>query len=184
MIQVFYRIQKQIASKLVMVGDGPELEPAEQLVRKLGIEESVIFLGKSNEVDKILCFSDLFLLPSETESFGLAALEAMASGVPVISSNTGGIPEVNIEGVSGYLADVGDVEKMAFKAIEILQDEKVLSRFKNNAKEVAKQFDLKTIVRDYEALYINVLKQLKFFKMKKFYHVLKTMQKRLQNSLT
>ncbi|MDC3388038.1 N-acetyl-alpha-D-glucosaminyl L-malate synthase BshA [Flavobacteriaceae bacterium] len=157
-IQVFYRIQKQIGSKLVMVGDGPELEPAEQLVRKLGIEESVIFLGKSNEVDKILCFSDLFLLPSETESFGLAALEAMASGVPVISSNTGGIPEVNIEGVSGYLADVGDVEKMGFKAIEILQDESVLENFKNNAKKVAKQFDIEAIVGDYEALYINVLK--------------------------
>lgn len=156
-IQVFYRIQKEIASKLVMVGDGPELEPAEQLVRALGIEEHVIFMGKSNEVDKILCFSDLFLLPSETESFGLAALEAMASGVPVISSNTGGIPEVNKEGVSGYLANVGDVDTMAFKAIQILQTEKVLSRFKHNAKEVAKQFDLKTIVGDYEALYINVL---------------------------
>jgi N-acetyl-alpha-D-glucosaminyl L-malate synthase BshA len=156
-IQVFYRIQKNIASKLVMVGDGPELEPAEQLVRKLGIEENVIFLGKSNEVDKILCFSDLFLLPSETESFGLAALEAMASGVPVISSNTGGIPEVNIEGVSGYLADVGDVEKMAFKAIEILQDESVLGNFKNNAKKVAKQFDIEAIVSKYELLYFKTI---------------------------
>ena len=141
-----------------MVGDGPELEGAEQLVRDLGIEEKVIFLGKSNEVDKILCFSDLFLLPSETESFGLAALEAMASGVPVISSNTGGIPEVNIDGVSGYLANVGDVDTMGAKAIEILQNDEVLSKFKQNAKIVAKKFDLDAIVGNYEQLYVNAIK--------------------------
>ena len=157
-VKVFYRIQKQIPSKLVMVGDGPELEGAEQLVRDLGIEEKVIFLGKSNEVDKILCFSDLFLLPSETESFGLAALEAMASGVPVISSNTGGIPEVNIDGISGYLANVGDVDTMGAKAIKILQNDQVLSQFKKNAKIVAKKFDLEAIVGDYEQLYVNAIK--------------------------
>ena len=157
-IKVFYRIQKQVPSKLIMVGDGPKFETAEQLVRDLGIEENVIFLGKSNEVDKILCFSDLFLLPSETESFGLAALEAMASGVPVISSNTGGIPEVNIDGVSGYLANVGDVDTMGDKAIEILQDDQVLSQFKQNAKKVAKKFDLEAIVGNYEQLYIDAIK--------------------------
>ena len=118
----------------------------------------MIFLGKSNEVDKILCFSDLFLLPSETESFGLAALEAMASGVPVISSNTGGIPEVNIDGVSGYLANVGDVDTMGTKAIEILQNDQVLSQFKQNAKKTAKKFDLEAIVGNYEQLYINAMK--------------------------
>ena len=157
-IKVFYRIQKKVPSKLIMVGDGPEFEPAEQLVRDLGIEENVIFLGKSNEVDKILCFSDLFLLPSETESFGLAALEAMASGVPVISSNTGGIPEVNIDGVSGYLANVGDIDTMGDKAIEILQNDQVLSQFKKDAKNVAKKFDLEAIVGNYEQLYIDSIK--------------------------
>ena len=99
-IEVFYKVQKEVPSKLMMVGEGPERKQAEQLCKTYGIEDKVVFLGNSNEVDKILCFSDLFLLPSETESFGLAALEAMASGVPVISSNSGGIPEVNIEGVS------------------------------------------------------------------------------------
>ncbi len=157
-IEIFYKIQKKVPSKLVMVGDGPELEAAEELVKKLNIEEKVIFLGKSNEVDKILCLTDLFLLPSETESFGLAALEAMASGVPVISSNTGGIPEVNIEGVSGYLADVGDVEKMAKKAIEIIENEEVLNQFKSNAIRVAEKFELTTIVAKYEQIYLNALK--------------------------
>lgn len=157
-IEIFYKIQKKVPSKLVMVGDGPELEAAEELVKKLNIEEKVIFLGKSNEVDKILCLTDLFLLPSETESFGLAALEAMASGVPVISSNTGGIPEVNIEGISGYLADVGDVEKMAKKAIEIIENEEVLNQFKSNAIRVAEKFELTTIVAKYEQIYLNALK--------------------------
>ncbi len=157
-IEIFHKIQKSVPSKLVMVGDGPELEPAEELVRKLNIEEKVVFLGKSNEVDKILCLSDLFLLPSETESFGLAALEAMASGVPVISSNTGGIPEVNIEGVSGYLATVGDVDKMANKAIEIIENDLMLDQFKTNAKKVAEKFELTTIVAKYEQLYLNALK--------------------------
>ncbi len=157
-IEIFYKIQKKVPSKLVMVGDGPELEAAEELVKKLNIEEKVIFLGKSNEVDKILCLTDLFLLPSETESFGLAALEAMASGVPVISSNTGGIPEVNIEGVSGYLADVGDIAKMAKKAIEIIENEEVLNQFKSNAIRVAEKFELTTIVAKYEQIYLNALK--------------------------
>lgn len=152
-VKVFYKIQQQLPGKLIMVGDGPEREATEQLAIDLGLEEKVIFLGKSNEVNKILCFSDLFLLPSETESFGLAALEAMASGVPVISSNTGGIPEVNIEGVSGYLANVGDVSTMAKKAIEILENDTVLNEFKANAKKVADKFDIDAIVNKYEQLY-------------------------------
>jgi N-acetyl-alpha-D-glucosaminyl L-malate synthase BshA len=156
-IKVFNAIQQQLPAKLIMVGEGPERESAEELVCKLGITDKVVFLGKSNEVDKILCFSDLFLLPSETESFGLAALEAMASGVPVISSNTGGIPEVNIEGVSGYLADVGAIDVMAANALRILEDENVLNQFKLNAKNMAKKFDLEAIVSNYEQLYLNVL---------------------------
>ncbi|MBE9490456.1 MAG: N-acetyl-alpha-D-glucosaminyl L-malate synthase BshA, partial [Bacteroidetes bacterium] len=119
-INIFNNIQKEVPAKLMMVGDGPEKESAEQLCEKLGIEDKVIFFGKSHEIDKILCFSDMFLLPSETESFGLVALEAMACGVPVISSNTGGIPEVNIHGVSGFLSNVGDVEDMTKNALHIL----------------------------------------------------------------
>ena len=152
-IEIFYRIQKEIPSKLIVVGEGPDKLPAEKLCKKLNIEEKVFFVGNSSEIDKILCFSDLFLLPSEKESFGLAALEAMVCGAPVISSNTGGLPEVNIHGYSGYLSDVGNVEEMAKNAISILKDEEKLSRFKKNAKEVASRFDTKKIVPQYEALY-------------------------------
>ena len=156
-INIYYSIQKTIKSKLIMVGEGPEKEKAEALVEELGIQNNVIFLGQSNEVDKILCFSDLFLLPSEKESFGLAALEAMVNGVPVISSNSGGLPEVNIHGYSGYLSDVGDVEEMAANGVKILQDEATLAQFKLNAREQAKIFDLHKIVPVYEALYEKAL---------------------------
>lgn len=152
-IEIFYKIQQQIPSKLMMVGDGPEKEVAENLCKKLGISDKVIFFGNSNEIDKILSYTDLFLLPSETESFGLAALEAMAWGVPVISSNSGGLPEVNFEGISGYLSDVGNTDEMAQKAIKILSDAAVLAKFKENALSVAKQFDIKNIVPLYEELY-------------------------------
>jgi N-acetyl-alpha-D-glucosaminyl L-malate synthase BshA len=152
-IKIFYNIQKVMPAKLMMVGDGPEKEKAEVLCMELGIYDKVIFFGNSNEIDKILCMTDLFLLPSETESFGLAALEAMACGVPVISSNSGGLPEVNFDGISGYLSNVGDVEEMAANAIKILKDDEVLNQFKANALEVAKKFDIKNILPKYEALY-------------------------------
>ena len=152
-IQTFYEIQKEIPAKLMMVGEGPEKEPAELLCQQLGIEDKVVFFGKSHEIDKILCFSDLFLLPSETESFGLAALEAMASGVPVISSNTGGIPEVNKQGVSGFLSDVGDIDDMVKNALYILKDDSILAEFKINAKKEAQQFDIHKIVPYYETIY-------------------------------
>ena len=152
-IKTFYQIQKEIPAKLMMVGEGPEKEPAELLCERLGIEDKVVFFGKSHEIDIILCFSDLFLLPSETESFGLAALEAMASGVPVISSNTGGIPEVNKHGVSGFLSDVGDIDDMVKNALYILKNEKVLSQFKLNAKQEAMKFDIHQIVPFYEDVY-------------------------------
>ncbi|MGA8853361.1 MAG: N-acetyl-alpha-D-glucosaminyl L-malate synthase BshA, partial [Christiangramia sp.] len=112
-VNIFFEVQKKVKSRLMMVGEGPERETAEKLVRELDIRDKVLFLGQSNEIDKILCFSDLFLLPSETESFGLAALEAMVHSVPVISSNTGGLPEVNINNFSGFLHDVGDVDGMS-----------------------------------------------------------------------
>jgi N-acetyl-alpha-D-glucosaminyl L-malate synthase BshA len=152
-IKIFYKIQQQIPAKLMMVGDGPEKIRAEQLCAELGIEDKVIFFGNSNEIDQILSYSDLFLLPSETESFGLAALEAMAWSVPVISSNSGGLPEVNFDGVSGYLSDVGNVDAMADNAIKILESETVLAEFKSNALNVAKKFDIKNILPLYEKLY-------------------------------
>ncbi len=158
-IDVFYKIQQQLDVKLMMVGDGPEKEEAEILCEKLGISHKVIFFGNSNEVDRILSYTDLFLLPSETESFGLAALEAMAWGVPVISSNSGGLPEVNFEGFSGFLSDVGDTKDMAEKAISILEDESRLLHFKKNALEVATKFDIKNILPIYEALYERALKK-------------------------
>ena len=157
-IEIFYKIQQKLDVKLMMVGDGPEKEKAELLCEKLGITNKVIFFGNSNEVDQILSYSDLFLLPSETESFGLAALEAMAWGVPVISSNSGGLPEVNFEGVSGYLSDVGDTDDMAQKAISILENDDNLCLFKKNALEVAKKFDIKNILPLYESLYEKALK--------------------------
>ncbi len=152
-VEVFYRIQQKIPAKLVMVGEGPERANAENLCRKLGISEKVIFLGNSNEIDRILCFSDLFLLPSESESFGLAALEAMINKVPVISSNTGGIPEVNEEGITGFLSDVGDVDDMAKNALKILGDDAILEKFKENAAVSAQRFDIRKVVPLYEALY-------------------------------
>lgn len=158
-IKVFDNIQKQMPAKLLMVGEGPEKIEAERLCEKLGIENKVVFFGNSNEIDKILCFSDLFLLPSQTESFGLAALEAMALGVPVISSNTGGIPEVNIEGVSGFLSNVNDVEDMSKNAIYILSDDELLNTFKVNAAKEAAKFGIGKVVPQYEAIYVRTLKQ-------------------------
>jgi len=156
-VKIFFEIQKKIGARLMMVGEGPEREMAEKLVRDLGIADKVLFLGQSNEIDKILCFSDLFLLPSETESFGLAALEAMVHSVPVISSNTGGLPEVNKDNFSGYLHPVGAVEDMAKSAISILQDEDTLKKFKQQAGQSAREFDIDMIVPRYEKLYMKAL---------------------------
>ncbi|WP_299547549.1 N-acetyl-alpha-D-glucosaminyl L-malate synthase BshA [Seonamhaeicola sp.] len=156
-ISVFYNVQKEMPAKLMFIGEGPEKENVEKRCIELGIIDKVIFFGRSNEIDKILCFSDLFLLPSRTESFGLAALEAMASRVPVISSNTGGIPEVNVHGYSGFLSHVGDVEDMTKNALHILSDAKRLKAFKDNAREQSLKFDLHEIVPQYEAIYEDTL---------------------------
>jgi len=152
-LHVFNKIQREITSKLIMVGEGPEKEGAEMLCEDLGISDKVIFLGNSNEIDKILCFSDLFLLPSESESFGLAALEAMINKVPVISSNAGGIPEVNIHGVTGFLSDIGDVEDMALNALAILKKDETLNLFKLNAVREAQRFDILKVLPLYEEVY-------------------------------
>lgn len=158
-IKIFYQVQQHIPAKLIMVGEGPERDPAEKLCDSLGISKSVIFLGNSNEVDKILCFSDLFLLPSKAESFGLAALEAMAAGVPVVSSNAGGLAEVNDNGISGFLNEVGDVDGMAANALSILKKDDVLARFKSQARETAQKFDIDLIVPRYEEVYEKALKK-------------------------
>lgn len=152
-VAIFHKIQERIPAKLVMVGEGPEREKAEIQCEALGITDKVLFLGNSNEIDRILCFSDLFLLPSESESFGLAALEAMVNEVPVISSNTGGIPEVNIHGQTGFLSPVGAVDEMAENALAILQDPEVLAQFKKRAVQAAQKFDITNILHLYEAVY-------------------------------
>ncbi|MCH4823149.1 N-acetyl-alpha-D-glucosaminyl L-malate synthase BshA [Gramella lutea] len=156
-VKIFYHIQKNLKARLMMVGEGPQREVAEKLVRELGLRDRVLFLGQSNEIDKILCFSDLFLLPSETESFGLAALEAMVHSVPVISSNTGGLPEVNEHNFSGFLHDVGDVKAMSESAISILGDREKLTKFKKQARIAAEKFDINNIVPMYEELYQKAL---------------------------
>lgn len=158
-VKIFNEVQKKLPAKLLMVGDGPEREPAEKLVEQLGISDKVVFFGNSNEINEILCLTDLFLLPSQTESFGLAALEAMAVGVPVISSNAGGLPEVNRSGISGYLGNVGDIAYMAEKAVYILSDDDRLAKFKRNALENAKEFDIQKIMPMYENIYRRALKQ-------------------------
>lgn len=152
-IAIFNGIQKKLPAKLVMVGEGPEKAAAEKQARQLGIEDKVLFLGNSNEIDRILCFSDLFLLPSETESFGLAALEAMINKVAVVSTNTGGIPEVNVHGETGYMSDVGDVESMISQSIAVLEDQERLAEFKDKAYQRALQFDIQHILPLYESVY-------------------------------
>ncbi len=152
-VNIFKLINDKLPSKLLLIGDGPERGNIENLCKELGIYQSVIFLGKQDAVDEILSVSDLFLLPSENESFGLAALEAMACEVPVVSSNAGGIPEMNLEGFSGYLCPVGDVAGMAVRSIEILSDPEKHDTFKKNALVQAHKFDLKIILPLYEEMY-------------------------------
>ena len=156
-ISIFEGVQQKIKSKLMMVGEGPEKEKAIQYVNRNGLENQVLFLGNSNEIDKILCYSDLFLLPSEKESFGLSALEAMAHGVPVISSDAGGIPEVNSHGETGYLSQVGDTDSMVLNALLLLQNESQHKRFKRQAQLKAEKFNLNTIVDQYEKIYIDAI---------------------------
>ncbi|MFT6244303.1 MAG: N-acetyl-alpha-D-glucosaminyl L-malate synthase BshA [Salibacteraceae bacterium] len=152
-LKMFDKVNQKIPSKLLMVGDGPERYGLEELCTQLGLCDRVVFIGKVRETQEVLEISDLFVLPSETESFGLAALEAMAMGVPVISSNTGGIPEVNINGETGFMSEVGDVEDMAKNAIYILEDEDRKKRFGENALARSKVFDIDTVVSQYEDLY-------------------------------
>jgi L-malate glycosyltransferase len=155
-LRVFDKVRKQVPSKLILVGDGPEKANIEKLCRELDTCGDIHSLGKLRDTEKILPLADLFLLPSETESFGLAALEAMASRVPVISTNTGGLPEVNVHGFSGYMSKVGDVDDMAKNALSILTDDHALMKFRENAYEQAKKFDIGRILPVYEKLYAEV----------------------------
>lgn len=151
-VEIYRKVTKEIPAKLILIGDGPQRMSVEEQCRECDICKDITFLGKQEAVEEILSIADLFLIPSETESFGLAALEAMACEVPVISTNTGGLPEVNIDGVTGFTSDVGDTEKMARDAITILKDEN-LAQFKLRAKKHALKYKLDEILPLYEALY-------------------------------
>lgn len=160
-VKIFKLVQKEINAKLLLVGDGPERACVEELARQLKVEKNVVFLGKQDAVEELLAIADLYLMPSESESFGLAALEAMACEVPVVSSDTGGIPEINKHGVTGFMRKVGDVKNMAKDAIYILQDEERLQAFKDAALVQAKEFHIDKILPVYEAYYNEVLQKAK-----------------------
>ncbi len=156
-VHIFKRIYEKIPCKLLLVGDGPERANVERLCREIGLCHEIRFLGKQEAVEELLAIADLFLMPSGSESFGLAALEAMACEVPVISSNIGGLPEVNIEGVTGFLSDVGNVDEMAANAIRLLGNETMFKEFKSNALQQAEQFDIENVLPLYEEYYQHVL---------------------------
>ena len=160
-VEIFYKVRQNMPAKLLMVGDGPERQTAQQMCRKLGDCNDVHFLGKQGAVGELLAVADLFLMPSESESFGLAALEAMACQVPVISSNAGGIPEINIHGVTGFLSDIGNVEEMAANALFLLKSEEQLAHFSKNSLQQAKKFDIHHIVPIYEDFYKQIIEESK-----------------------
>lgn len=157
-VQIFANIRSVIPAKLLMIGDGPERTKAENQAKELGIDADVRFLGKLEAIEEVLSVADLFLMPSEKESFGLAALEAMACEVPLISSNAGGLPELNVQGVTGFMSEIGDVDDMSRKALFVL-DKKNLPTFKENALRRAKEFDLANILPLYERVYQRVIEK-------------------------
>ncbi len=152
-VKIFYEVNKVVPSKLLFVGDGPERQTAEELCRELGLCDSISFVGRQDQMEDILAIADLFLLPSEYESFGLAALEAMAAGVPVVSTNAGGLKEINIPDETGYMSDVGDIKTMSNQVLSIIKDDVILKKFKAKAASHAKKFDIHNIVPIYEKLY-------------------------------
>lgn len=158
-VKVFAEVVKKIPCKLLFVGDGPERSSVESLSRELRICQDIRFLGRQEEMEDILAITDLFVLPSEYESFGLVALEAMAAGVPVISSNAGGLPEINLNGVTGFLSDVGDVQQMSNNILQIFSDDKLFDSMRKNSLQQADKFDIKNIVPKYEDLYARVMKE-------------------------
>jgi N-acetyl-alpha-D-glucosaminyl L-malate synthase BshA len=159
-VEVFRKVKAVIPAKLLLIGDGPERAGIEMMCRKLNLCEDIRFLGKQEAIEEILSVCDLFIMPSESESFGLAALEAMACQVPVISTNTGGLPELNIHGVTGFMSNVGDTDDMANKALKILKDNTVLQQFKQNALKRASEFDIHKILPRYEKYYHRIVEEL------------------------
>ncbi|MFA5404680.1 MAG: N-acetyl-alpha-D-glucosaminyl L-malate synthase BshA, partial [Ignavibacteria bacterium] len=157
-IQIFAKVKAKIPARLILIGDGPERSDCERLCRELNIFDSVKFMGKQDSLIELLSIADLFLIPSQTESFGLAALEAMSCEVPVISTSVGGLPELNIHNETGYIAEIGDVDRMAKYAIELLSNGKKYTIFSKNARERAKDFDENKIVPIYEAFYEKILR--------------------------
>lgn len=157
-LYVFDRVRKEVPTKLILVGDGPERPAIDALCRQLSTCKDIINLGKIADPKEILAISDVFILPSETESFGLSALEAMAMKVPVISTNSGGLPEVNIEGETGFLSNVGDIDGMTKNTLKLLRDNALLKKFRDNAFKHAQKFDITIILPQYEKLYKQVVK--------------------------
>jgi len=156
-VKVFEKVRQEVPSKLLLVGDGPERGNVENLARNLGVIDDVIFLGKTKAIEKLLCMSDLFILTSQSESFGLSALEALASHVPVISTNTGGIPEVNKHGYSGFLSDVGNIDEMSKNALYLLKNEELLKKFRTQAAQQASLFNIDAILPMYEVIYERIV---------------------------
>jgi N-acetyl-alpha-D-glucosaminyl L-malate synthase BshA len=160
-VRAFDIIHRKVPCKLLLVGDGPERNNIEKLCRELGNCSEVRFLGKQDAIEDLLAISDLFMLPSEQESFGLAALEAMACHVPIISSNAGGLAEINKDGVTGFLSNVGDVDSLAANSLKLLSNETLLNQFKENAYNVAKEFSLENILPIYEKYYFDTIQKTK-----------------------
>lgn len=158
-IRIFYLVNRQIPSKLLLVGDGPERPELEAMCRSLGLCDDIRFLGKQEAIEEILSISDLFIIPSGKESFGLAALEAMACEVPVISSNAGGLPEVNIHDKTGFVSKIGDVDEMAAMAVRLLQNEDRFQEFRRAALERAQEFSIENILPQYESYYKEVIER-------------------------
>jgi len=156
-IRIFAKVLETKAAKLLLVGQGPEMASVKKLAKELNVFEKIIFLGNSLEVNKILCYTDVFILPSKAESFGLAALEAMAAKTPVISTNTGGLPEVNIHGVTGFLSNVKDIDDMAKNTLKLIESKEILEGYKENALERAKTFRIDQVLPQYEAIYKSLI---------------------------
>jgi L-malate glycosyltransferase len=160
-IYIFEKVRKVIPCKLMLIGDGPERRPLEDLCRELSVCDDVRFLGKQDAIEELLAIADVFLLPSANESFGLAALEAMACEVPVVSSNAGGIPEINIDGKTGFMCEIGDIEDMAAKTVSLLQDGEMLAQFRKNALTQARNFHIDLILPQYENYYKKISDKVK-----------------------
>ena len=156
-IKIHSIVNKEFPTRLVLIGDGPERSSMDRLVKRLKVEDSTFFLGKIKETEKALCAADIYLMTSQTESFGVSALEAMAAGVPVISTNTGGIPEVNTHGETGYLSNVGDVEDMAENTLKLLRDKKLYDRLSLNATKNADRFNISNVLPNYLDLYYKAI---------------------------